>query len=229
MSTQKGEFALAVTVIVLALFFVSPVYVVNATDGGLNLPSTMVTIEVFNGTKSYFNTSLSGVPSGYDVMNGTYVGWCVDIMSLMARSPAIHEVTLYSSVNPPGTLANESWDMVNYILNHKNGTALDIQQAIWYFVHMDGNFTPSTNSAWTMVNDTLLNGHGFVPGNGQTIAVICLPKVLLPQQNSVQISIIEIANPAIPEFPSLVIPLFAASIVLLSGVVYKRRKLTVHG
>lgn len=229
MSTQKGGFALAVTVIVLALFFVSPVYAVSATDGGLNLPSTMVTIEVFNGTESYFNTSLSGVPSGYDVMNGTYVGWCVDTMSLMARSPAIHEVTLYSSVNPPGTLANESWDMVNYILNHKNGTALDIQQAIWYFVHMDANFTPSTNSAWTMVNDTLLNGSGFIPANGQTVAVICLPKVLLPQQDRVQISIIEVAYPPIPEFPAPALSLVVASMVLLTVVVYKRRKLTVHG
>jgi hypothetical protein len=229
MSIRTSVFALVASMMVLAMLSAFPVYIVNATDGGINLPSAMVTIEVINGTDSYFNTSLSGIPSGYDVVNGTYPGWCVDITSLMARSPAIHEVTLYSSINPPGTLANESWDMVNYVLNHKNGTASDIQQAIWYFVHMDANYTPSTNGAWAMVNDTLLNGHGFVPENGEATAVICLPKILLPSPNSVQISIIEIAFPPIPEFPAPTVSLFIISIVLLALIVYKRRTPTVHG
>ena len=48
---------------------------------------------------------------------GTYLGWCVDRSANMG--PETHEVTLYSSINPPGTLTTEKWDMVNYILNHK--------------------------------------------------------------------------------------------------------------
>lgn len=196
---------------------------VAATDGGLNLPSTLVRMEVSNGTESYFNTTLSDVPLGYDVTNGTYLGWCVDTSANMARSPATHEVTLYSSSNPPGTLATEKWDMVNYILNHKQGTADDIQQAIWYFIDIDGNYTPTSPVAWTIVNDTLANGTGFVPAYGQTIAVICYPVVLFPGAPDVQVSIIELANPVIPEFPSLAIPLLFA-LATLSIVILHRRK-----
>lgn len=196
---------------------------VAATDGGLILPSTIVRIEVSDGTESYFNTELSEVPSGYDVTNGTYLGWCVDTTAEMARSPATHAVKLYSSCNPPGELAGERWDMVNYILNHKQGAAEDIQQAIWYFVHMDSSYLPTSTVAWAIVNETLANGNGFVPEYGQIIAVICYPIVLLPEPTDVQISIIEVTNTVIPEFPSfLILPLFMTA-TLLAVLMYRRK------
>jgi hypothetical protein len=192
-----------------------------ATDGGVNLPPAIVKIEVNNGTVSYFDTMLSDVPSGYDVTNGTYLGWCVDVRTEMARSPATHEVMLYSTSNPPGELATERWDMVNYILNHKQGNARDIQQAIWYFIQMDGNYTPTSSMAWIIVNDALANGNGFAPANGQTLAVICFPVVLLPEPTSVQITIIEVADAVVPEFPStLILPLFMFA-ALLATITYR--------
>ena len=199
---------------------------VAATSGELNLPSTIVRIEVSDGTESYFSTKLSEVPLGYDATNGTYLGWCVDKTAEMARSPATHAVKLYSSGNPPGELASEKWDMVNYILNHKQGAAEDIQQAIWYFVHMDSSYSPTSTVAWAIVNDTLANGNGFVPGYGQTIAVICYPMVLLPEPTDVQISIIEVTNTVIPEFPSfLILPLFMIA-TLLAVSIYRRKYTT---
>jgi len=202
---------------------------VAATDGGLNLPSTLVRIEVSNGTESYFNTKLSDVPTGYDVTNGTYPGWCIDIRAEMARSPATHAVRLYSSSSPPGELASEEWDMVNYIINHKQGTAQDVQQAIWYFIHMDGNYTPTSTVARAIVNDTLAHGNGFAPGNGQTIAVICYPMILLPGQPPVQISIIEVANIVIPEFPSaLILPLIILT-TPLAVIIYKKKEVKSEG
>ena len=199
---------------------------VAATSGELNIPSTIVRIEVSDGTESYFITELSEVPVGYDVTNGTYLGWCVDVTAEMARSPATHPVKLYSSLNPPGELASEEWDMVNYILNHKQGSAEDIQQAIWYFIHMDNSYSPTSTVAWTIVNDTLANGNGFVPGHGQTIAVICYPMVLLPEPTDVQISIIEVTNTVIPEFPSfLILPLFMIT-TLLAVIVYTKKHST---
>ena len=80
---------------------------VDATDCGLNLPSTPVTIEVWNGTESYYETLLSNVPSGYDVTNSTYLGWCVDRRCVMPRSPVTHQVALFSSCNPPSDLAGQ--------------------------------------------------------------------------------------------------------------------------
>jgi hypothetical protein len=165
----------------------------------LNLPPTPVTIEVGNGTGSYFDTLVGGVPSGYDVTNATYTGWCVDKRYDMTRAPAIHEVTLYSTLNPPLAVAAQKWDMVNYILNNKRGTANDVQQAIWYFINMVGKYSPTSTLAWSMVNDTVVNGTGFVPGDGQVIGVICYPLVLPPDAKDVQISIIEIKNPQTPE------------------------------
>jgi len=201
---------------------------VAATSDDLNLPSTIVRIEVSDGTESYFITKLSEVPVGYDATNGTYLGWCVDTKAEMARSPATHAVKLYSSLNPPGELASEKWDMVNYILNHKQGAAQDIQQAIWYFIHMDSSYSPTSTVAWTIVNETLANGNGFVPGYGQTIAVICYPMVLLPEPTDVQISIIEVTNTVIPEFPSLLIlPLFMIT-TLLAVIVYRRKHSRQH-
>ena len=196
---------------------------VAATDDGLNMPSTIVRIEVSDGTESYFSTKLSEVPVGYDVTNGTYLGWCVDVTAEMARSPATHAVKLYSSCNPSGELAGERWDMVNYILNHKQGSAEDIQQAIWYFVHMDSSYLPTSTVAWAIVNDTLANGNGFVPEYGQIIAVICYPMVLLPEPTDVQVSIIEVTNTVIPEFPSfLILPLFMTA-TLLAVLMYRRK------
>jgi len=211
-----------VFVLCVALSSILVNHVVATTDM-LNLPSTIVRIEVSDGTESCFSTKLSEVPSGYDVTNGTYLGWCVDVTAIMARSPATHAVKLYSSSNPPGELASEKWDMVNYILNHKQGAAEDIQQAIWYFIRMDSSYSPTSTVAWTIVNDTLANGNGFVPGHGQTIAVICYPMVLLPEPTDVQISIIEVTNTVIPEFPPfLILPLFVAA-TLLAVIVYKRK------
>ena len=183
---------LAISFVVLIIFlYVLPNQAV-AANGGLSLPSMPIRIEVSNGTESYFLTRLSYVPSGCDVVNRTYLGWCVDVRTEMARSPATHEVRLYSSGSPPAELANERWDMVNYILNHKQGTSQDIQQAIWYFIHIGGNYSLTRTVASAIVNDTLLHGNGFAPTEGKTAAVICYPTVLFPAQSDVQVSIIEV-------------------------------------
>jgi hypothetical protein len=168
---------------------------------------------------------LSDIATGYDVANGTYPGWCVDIRNEMQRSPATHEVSLYSSVNAPGNLSSERWDMVNYVLNHKQGSATDIQQAVWYFVHLDGNYTPTTPTAHVIINDALAHGTGFVPAYGQAVAIICYPSILFPSQPAFQISIIEIANPIVPEFPSaLILPLLMIpSLIVVLAYARKRR------
>lgn len=194
-----------------------------AVEEALNLPITPVTIEVSDGVDYRFIVELSGVPTGYDVDDGSYPGWCVDLRSPMARSPATHTVILYSSGDPSGELVDERWDMVNYILNHKQGSADDIQQALWYFVHMDNeDYTPTSAVAWTLIDDAEANGAGFVPGFGEIIAVICYPVVVFPGQEDVQISIIEVTSTVIPEFPSwIVLPLFiGATLVVVAA--YRR-------
>lgn len=77
------------------------------------------------GTDSYFDTTLSGVPSGSDVSDGTYPGWCSD------EDHGIHSGTIYTYTmtfissydvgNIPSWFADEYLDKVNYILNNRTG------------------------------------------------------------------------------------------------------------
>ena len=162
-------------ILAISIFAVGPV---SAANCSLKLPNKPVTLTVVDGIDSFFISTLSNVPPGSDVGNMDYPGWCVD---LRYDVPTTIQVRLYPSCDPPKMLSTERWDMVNYILNNKQGTARDIQEAIWYFVKMKGDvgewqdgYTPTTE-AQAMVNDALAHGDGFVPGPFDTIAVICVP------------------------------------------------------
>ncbi len=231
--TKIVQHTLTIAVIVFFALCSITVYSVRATDGITVPPSpTMVTIEVVDGTSSYFLTTLTDVPSGYDVTNTTYLGWCIDVDAQMSRSPATHQVVLYSSLDPPnGTLKDQRWDIVNYILNHKQGTADDIQAAMWYFIHFDDETeTPPTNQtiAWAIIGDALANGTGYIPAPGETVAVICNPVIFLPL-NPVQISIIEVTVPVIPEYPTIAITILTLTAISI-GLIYakKTRRLQPH-
>jgi hypothetical protein len=182
---MKAETIAIVSLIAVLTVVMVPSKPVGANGVLLKLPTNLATIEVFDAGKSYFNTLLWGVAPGYDVSNGYYAGWCVDRRFTIARKIPI-VVTLYSSQNPPLFLEDQRWDMVNYILNHKQGEMTDIQQAMWYFVDFVGNYTPSTASAKEMVNDANLHGAGFIPTTGQAVAVICNPAY------GTQVTIIEV-------------------------------------
>lgn len=186
MNTRKISLGVAVAILTSVLFMSSA----YAADGWLNLPATPVTMEISMGVDSTFFTTLSNVPVGYDVANGDYPGWCVDRRFYYpAPPPATHEVVLYSSYYPPMDLTGEQWDMVNYILNHKQGTAWDVQEAIWYFIDLvGGTYIPGSTEGKAMVSDALANGAGYVPGSGEVITVICYPV------EPTQISIIELVK-----------------------------------
>jgi len=165
-----------------------------ATTSLTNLPPAAVTLKCFNGTSAYFVTQLSNVPSGFGVANGNYSGWCIDRSTLMARAPSTHQVLLYSSINPPaGSLSNRSWNMVNYVINHKQGNATEIQDVIWSFVNLNGTYTPPTSTAISaMIKDAQTNGKNFIPTGQQTATVIANPISALSTDAPVQISIIEV-------------------------------------
>ncbi len=169
---------------------------VNAVTPNVNLPFTAVTIEVFSGYGSFFDMVLRNVPAGYDVSNRAYRGWCVDRRNNISFSPNTHQVNLYSSLYPPPGLGDQEWNMVNYILNHKQGAAADIQQAIWYFINLNDGYTPTRTTAKAIVNDTLANGANFVPQVGQVLAIVCYT-----MDTNSQITIIELHLSEGPRLP----------------------------
>lgn len=220
---------LAISIAILIVLSSIMVYHVAAASNDdyvpVYLPSGQITMQVVNGTESYFVTTLYDVSPGYNVTNQTYLGWCVDRTATMARDTQF-PATLYSSLSLTGNLANENWTMVNYILNNKKGTNLtQTQDAIWYFINLGDPIIvhPDETDAWAMINDAIANGTGFIPGNGQIVAVVCEPQTGFPQ--NVQISIIECqTNPLVPEFPTATVPLLALG--ALSLVIVYRKKAT---
>jgi hypothetical protein len=190
---MDSKLSVLIISISIILVFLVPARPVNAAVPSVNLPSSPVTIEVFYGGGGYFDMVLSNVSQGYDVTNKAYRGWCIDRRYEMPRSPATHQVTLFSSYYPPPVFISQNWSMVNYILNHKQGVSEDIQEAIWYFFNMVDGYTPPSATAKAIVNDALANGSNFNPEAGQVVAVICYTTVPY-----VQITIIEYLLPKSP-------------------------------
>lgn len=160
-----------------------------------NLPTSAVQINVKYGTiyttDTYFATTLSNVPAGYDVDNGIYAGWCVDRSELMERH-IDHNVVLYSSLAPPSGLSGEEWGAINYILNHKQGSRTDVQHAIWSIT----NDYEVSGVALDMVNAAKANlNYNPLTMGGSVLAIICYDSI---PDNNVQNSVIEVKIPTKP-------------------------------
>jgi hypothetical protein len=169
---------------VLSLLMLSGIVMTAVkADPWPSLPTSTVTLEITNQTPWTFPfvIALSNVPGGYDVSNGEYTGWCVDITHGIVRGVE-YQVNLYSSLSPLTEVPSVQWDMINYILNHKDdGTGADIQDALWYFINGGAWYTwgvshTHTATAEAIVADAIANSAGYAPGEGDTLAIICLPE-----------------------------------------------------
>ncbi len=169
----------------LMISSVSLLATVNA-DSWPTLPTTPVQLTVVDGTTSYFISTLSGVPGGFDVHNGAYPGWCIDRSTTMIRGVS-HNVTLYSSLTPPSAVSSINWVAINYILNHKQGSMMDVQEAIWHFTDA---FSPISATAQAMVDAANANTT-YDPMTGAVLAIIALSQ----GAPGVQDSIIELSIP----------------------------------
>jgi hypothetical protein len=142
--------------------------------GNLNLPPSAVISQRVTATpisQSYIRIMLTGIGSGYDLIDGAYLAWCSDD----SHAPVVPAptVTPYSTYSPnlPANIQNANWPKVNYVLNHKQGTYRDVQQTIWLLLRGQGSFvTSATVSA--MLRDAAINGAKFVPAPGEKIAVV---------------------------------------------------------
>jgi len=147
-------------------------------------PGGFSAVFAYPGPTSYWQVTLANVADGCVVDDGVFVGWCVDEGNYIYPGTVYHPV-LYSSYDPnlPSYAQDPDWDMVNYILNHKQGTYEDVQAAIWYFV--DGGNWPADPDAQAMINDALAH-EGYVPPAGAIVAII------LDLGDKVQLTIIEV-------------------------------------
>ncbi|MBA4147365.1 MAG: hypothetical protein H0X66_04565 [Verrucomicrobia bacterium] len=143
---------------------------------------------------SYLDLTLSGVPAGYSVGNNTYPGWCVEAYNFEFSVGAQYcgaILRLSTDAGLPSHLQSIPWGIVNYILNNKQGTPEDVQNAIWWFT--DGwPVTPAENTAaYQSLLAAAASQGSFVPGSGDVVAVV----LDLGAVDAPQIMIIEVPVP----------------------------------
>src|SRR5689334_6990707 len=114
----------------------------------LNLPpgplTPKVSISLGLHLPAYFTVQFSSIPAGYDLVNQTYLGWCVQphsnlVFSRSNGGPDIYfentaQFIPYNTYPNSGLLLSDqspNWPKVNYVLNHKGThTVGEIQEAI---------------------------------------------------------------------------------------------------
>lgn len=166
----------SIIILTAIIMIISSVGIVNAEDltntkGNIRLPIGYVTMNAKYGPVSWFDMKLSDVPDCFVIVNGDYLGWCIQ-QNIFMTQKVNHTVKLYSSYDNemPESFRNDKWDKINYLINHKVGSRYSIQEAIWYYV--ENKPYPTDSDAQKMVDDAELNGGGFIPGPGQTIAIL---------------------------------------------------------
>jgi hypothetical protein len=142
----------------------------------LEMPDDDVDVKVAVASDSYFDTTIAN--GGNDVPDYTYEGWCFDKFHFITPGKW-YEATLISSYDPflPAGLQDDDWDLVNYIINHKQAyfdagyTAEDIQNVIWYFFE-DLTWEQLDSNEQAIAQDAMDNGEGFYPASGEWMAII---------------------------------------------------------
>jgi len=145
---------------------------VQFTDALINFNATTDLASTGNG---YFTFTLTGVGSGFGITNQSYAAWCGawHNSSLQQNgTPGAPVYNTYSSSFPSGfgpIVAGNNMNMVNYILNNKQGTVQDVQDAIWLV--MTGNTAaPASTTAQAMATAAVAHGT-YIPNGGGVTAV----------------------------------------------------------
>jgi hypothetical protein len=165
----------------LLLFLVFPQNV-RAQAGTVPLPTNQVfvtigpfTTNLFLITNSFVWLDLSLLPGGYCVTNGRYSAWCVEALTPLAEDPYYPRLWDSLGTNLPPHLLSELWSQINYVLNHKLGDAIEVQEAIWYVQDGTDLMDIDPGPIRDMVAAARQFGPGYVPPPGQTRAIILDP------------------------------------------------------
>jgi hypothetical protein len=129
-----------------------------------------------NTGAGYFTLTLAGVPTNYSITNQNYAAWCAGwYNSGLKKGPFTSPIySTYGSnfpTNANPVVSNNTFNMVNYILNNKQGTVAEVQDAIWLI--MTGIISPRhTASPTTLALVAAAMGNPtYCPPVGGTIAM----------------------------------------------------------
>jgi hypothetical protein len=165
-----------------------------STEPIIRLPTDFVTMTAdHDGSQAWFNFTLTGVPSGYDISDGVYPGWCVDKYQTMDLI-ADHQVKLKSCyASDLQGFDAISWEKMNYIINHKQGKNQNsVQRAMWYFTN--DIYPEGYPGALAIINDTNNNSAGYIPQNGEILAIA------IEAQGELQLAFLELVIPVTNDY-----------------------------
>jgi hypothetical protein len=160
-------------------------------------------------SRAYFSVALSNAVE----LDGIYDAWCVDPdTGSAARSYPVELYSSYATLPPGAVQASGNLDLVNYVINHfaagdsievdfgdgalveQPVTVQDLQDTIWQLV-APAITSSSFGTAQAILEQTYVEGEGFLPGCDELLAVIALP--ILNQDsapsNDVQVLALEMA------------------------------------
>jgi hypothetical protein len=121
---------------------------VTALAQTLNLPpgtyTPIVTFSTNQSLPTFATVQFTTLPSGYDVTNGTYNGWCVDFSESLLVQPTSNpnlysennaEYQLFNTYPTSGIPAipgvnNANFPLVNWLLNHKTGATGEVSAGV---------------------------------------------------------------------------------------------------
>ncbi|HYE29840.1 MAG TPA: hypothetical protein VEH27_00290 [Methylomirabilota bacterium] len=203
---QPGTYTVTATVNGCSISSVSTVAAVNTSPDAvpITVPTAQINFKAHSALpNSTFEIELQNVPPGYSISNGKFVGWCIEEDDALMTG-VFWPATLHSVGNAPDGWKGYDWRRVNYILNHTfNGTAEDVQKAIWHFVGASSTQPlVLTATAQAIVTEALNNADCYTPEPGDVAGVIIKP-VDVTQQT------VLLAVPLQPLSPSSILTLNA--------------------
>ncbi len=203
---------LIVALLVAALCMVAPVV---AFDWGALPTDRLVLIDasqILNDplqSNSYFDIYIG---------NDCYSGWCVDIDNLAVINQW-YTAQLTSTIG-----VDEKWNKVNWILNNKGqATTPQIQAAIWLIVAggmPTGNVVGANWNCPEAQNLADMADPSFEPGCGDIAAVHVNPTCVISQAIIIEVEMPPC--PPVPEFPTMMIPVFLVGSLMVAASVLKK-------
>ena len=208
---------LIVALLVAALCMVAPAI---AFEWGEDLGPDPESVFIVFPYQHTYNTYFDVIIGDEEQTKTTYAGWCADPNTDSIRD-VLYEATL---TNISGV--SEEWNKVNWILNNKgNAKYQDIQKAIWDILEAKVSEHTIIAGEWDNATVKQLFADAdpeFVPECGMIWGILVEPNGDWIGQPA----IIEIPMPAcpspVPEFPSMMIPVFLVGSLTLAASVLKK-------
>ncbi|WP_062397255.1 hypothetical protein [Methanogenium cariaci] len=150
-----------------------------------------------------------------------YPGWCVDTVTTSIKDEW-YEACLSSTIG-----VSEEWNMVNWILNNRGGDIPfgETQAAIWMIL---GQEIPSEYADWDNIVSATLAAEAsehwdyIPPGCDDVGAVLVEACMYEGQVLIIELPPLEPCPPPVPEFPTMMIPVFLVGSVLVAASVLRK-------